>query len=174
MGLDESRHLFVRLLTQNERRVYGYILTMVVDWNDADEILQETNVRLWEEFGRFEPGTDFAAWAIRVAHYQVLTWRKKRGRSRLVFGDEAIAALAHQDASRDADDGSRQAALAECLKQLSAANRDLITRFYSGSKTIREIAEGFGRSTEAVYKRLQRVRLQLHRCIEQRLATEDA
>ena len=85
MSIDESRRQFVRLLTQHQRRVYGYILTMVVNWNDADEILQETNLRLWEEFDRFEPGTDFAAWAIRVAYYQVLTWRKKRDRSRLVF-----------------------------------------------------------------------------------------
>jgi len=86
VSLDDSKATFVRLLTQSERRVYGYILKMVVDWNDADEILQETNVRLWEEFDRFQPGTDFAAWAIRVAHYQVLTWRKRRDRSRLVFG----------------------------------------------------------------------------------------
>lgn len=174
MDVDESRRLFVRLLTQHERRVYGYILKMVVDWNDADEILQETNVRLWEEFGRFEPGTDFAAWALRVAHYQVLTWRKRRDRSRLVFSDEAIALLAQEDPQVDASDGSRQAALAACLEQLSSANRDLITRFYSGSRTIREIAHGVGRSTEAMYKRLQRVRLSLHGCIERRLAAEDA
>ena len=174
MDVDESRHLFVRLLTRHERRVYGYILKMVVDWNDADEILQETNVRLWEEFGRFEPGTDFAAWALRVAHYQVLTWRKRRDRNRLVFSDEAIALLTQEDARIDAIAGSRQAALAACLEQVSSVNRDLITRFYSGAKTIREIAQDLGRSTEATYKRLQRVRLTLHGCIERRLAAEDA
>ena len=90
MHLDESKRLFVRLLTQHERRVYGYILRMVPNWCEADEVLQETNIRLWEEFDRFEPGTDFAAWAIRVAHYQVLTWRKRRDRSRLVFSEEAV------------------------------------------------------------------------------------
>lgn len=93
MSIDESRRQFVRLLTQHQRRVYGYILKLVVNWNDADEILQETNLRLWEEFDRFEPGTDFAAWGIRVAHYQILTWRKKRDRSRLVFDEQAIQAI---------------------------------------------------------------------------------
>lgn len=174
MSLDDSRAMFVRLLTQNERRVYGYILKMVVDWNDADEILQETNVRLWEEFDRFQPGTDFAAWAIRVAHYQVLTWRKRRDRSRLVFSEEALEGLAEEQPTVNEIDGPRQAALAECLKQLSAANRDLLTRCYSGAGTIRDVAGTLGRSTEAVYKMLQRVRLSLHKCVEQRLAVEDA
>lgn len=174
MSLDDSKAMFVRLLTQNERRVYGYILKMVVDWNDADEILQETNVRLWEEFDRFQLGTDFAAWAIRVAHYQVLTWRKRRDRSRLVFSEEALEALAEEQPTVNEIDGSRQAALAECLKHLSAVNRDLLTRCYSGAGTIRDVARSLGRSTAAVYKMLQRVRLSLHKCVEQRLAVEDA
>lgn len=174
MSIDQSRALFVRLLTQNERRVYGYILSMVVDWNDADDILQETNVRLWEEFGRFEPGTNFAAWAIRVAHYQVLTWRKRRDRSRLVFSEEAIALLADEPSAGEDADGVRRAALAECMKQLSVKNRDLLTRCYSGVGGIRDLAGALGRTTEAVYKMLQRVRHSLHRCIEKRLAMEDA
>jgi RNA polymerase sigma-70 factor (ECF subfamily) len=169
---------FVRLLTQHERRIYGYILKMVVDWNDADEILQETNVRLWEEFDRFEPGTDFAAWALRVAHFEVLTWRKRRQRSRLVFSEEAIASLADDHAPAGVvpqeRDRAREAALAECLKHVSASNRELIQRCYSGAQTIREVADGLGRSAEAIYKRLQRLRLGLHRCIEQRLLVEDA
>ena len=64
-------------MTKYERMVYGYILSLVPNWADADEILQETNIRLWEEFEKFQPGTNFAAWAIRVAHFQVLTWRKR-------------------------------------------------------------------------------------------------
>ena len=73
--MDESRRQFIRLMTRHERLVYGYILSLVPNWADADEILQETNIRLWEEFEKFETGTNFAAWAVRVAHFQVLTWR---------------------------------------------------------------------------------------------------
>src|SRR5205814_6679679 len=73
--VDEARRQFIRLMTRHERLVYGYILSLVPNWADADEILQETNIRLWEEFEKFQAGTNFAAWAIRVAHFQVLTWR---------------------------------------------------------------------------------------------------
>lgn len=172
MQLDDSKRLFVRLLAQHERRVYGYILRLVPLWSDADEVLQETNIRLWEEFDRFVPGTNFAAWAIRVAHYQVLTWRKRQSRSRLVFSDEAIRAIADESAAQLAEVDARQTALAECLKKLSPRNRDMILRCYADGSTIRSVAEQLDRSVDAVYKAAQRIRLTLHRCIEQRLQSE--
>jgi RNA polymerase sigma-70 factor (ECF subfamily) len=174
MSIEESRRLFVRLLTQHQRRVYGYILKLIVNWNDADEILQETNLRLWEEFDRFEPGTDFAAWAIRVAHYQILTWRKKRNRSRLVFDEAAIQTIHVEEQSIMAAGDSREQALMVCLEQLTARNRDLIQRCYAGKHTIRRVAEELNRSAVSVYKSVQRIRLSLHRCIERRLALEEA
>jgi len=172
MAFDDSQQLFVRLLTQHERLVYGYILRLVPNWNDADEILQETNVRLWEEFDRFEPGTNFGAWAVRVAHYQVLTWRRKRDRSRLVFDDECLASLAAAAAADDSCEDERRAALAACLQLLPEKSRDLLARCYGCDTTIRDVAAGLRRSTEAVYKSLQRARLALHACIERRLAGE--
>ena len=52
---------FVRLLGQNQRRLFLYVMSMVPNWNDAEEIIQETNLVLWREFARFQPGTNFAA-----------------------------------------------------------------------------------------------------------------
>lgn len=174
MSLDERQKSFVRLLTQHERGVYAYILKLVLDWNEANEILQETNVRLWEEFGRFQPGTNFGAWARTIAHYQVLAWRKRRHRSRLVFDNETVECLA-VDADGDDDsatDESRRLALAKCVEQLSSRNRDLLARCYAAKASIRGVAEELCRSTDAVYKALQRIRVALHRCVEQRLAQE--
>src|SRR5689334_17416818 len=94
---------FVRLLTQHERRVYAFILSLVPSWHDADEILQETNVRLWTEFERFEPGSDFCAWACAIAKYQVLTHRKQQARQRVRFTDEFLDVVAEEMAA-EADD----------------------------------------------------------------------
>lgn len=171
MSLDEKQRSFVRLLTQNERGVYAYILKLVLDWNEANEILQETNIRLWEEFDRFERGTNFGAWARTIAHYQILAWRKRRQRSRLVFDNETVECLAvDADGDDSAADENRRLALAKCVEQLSSRNRDLLARCYADKATIRGVAEELCRSTDAVYKALQRIRVALHRCVEQRLA----
>src|SRR5215216_964220 len=128
--MEESRRQFIRLMTRHERMVYGYILSLVPNWADADEILQETNIRLWEEFEKFQPGTNFAAWSIRVAHFQVLTWRKKVSRSRLVFDQRVVDALAVEPMWTDDEFEARQQALADCVSELPDHSRELLRHCY--------------------------------------------
>lgn len=169
---EKAKEEFVRLLLRHERQLYAYILSLVPSWNDADEVYQETNVRLWKEFERYEPGTNFVAWAIRVAHFQVMTWRKETTRSKLVYSPE-IAELISEEYEREAPKlAARQQALGECIDRLSSRNRDLLSRCYAYGVKIKEVAEELNRTTASVYKTLQRVRLSLSKCIEERLGSE--
>ena len=164
---------FVRLLTQHQRRVYSYILGIVPNWADADEILQETNVRLWEEWEKFEPGTDFGAWATTVAYYQVLTFRKAAGRNREQASQEFVEAVAATFEQTHDADGERQAALVECFGEMSDQNRDLIRRYYAPDAKIKQVAEHLGRTVAATYKALARARKLLGDCIRRRLGEEE-
>lgn len=163
---------FVRLLTQNERKVYGYILSLVPNWADADEILQETNVRLWQQFEKYEPGTDFAAWAMTVAYYQVLTYRKRASRQKVHFSQEFVEAVANEMSAARKQTDVRESALVDCVQQLNEQGRKLIELCYQRGIAIRDAAGQLGRSVDATYKSLSRVRQSLHRCVEQRLARE--
>lgn len=165
---------FVRLLTQHERRVYGYILSLAPRWADADEILQETNVRLWAQFDRFEPGADFGAWACTIAHYQVLTFRKRTERERSHFSQQFVDLVAAESTSLVTETDLRISALEECLKKLMASQRQLLRQCYGGKVTLKETAKKLGRSVAATYKSLARIRHVLHECIEQRLSKEEA
>ena len=167
--MDESRRQFIRLMTKYERMVYGYILSLVPNWADADEILQETNIRLWEEFEKFQPGTNFAAWAIRVAHFQVLTWRKRVSRSRLVFDQRVIDALAAEPRWIDDEFEARQQALADCVSELPDHSRELLRHCYVNGSKAKDVAVQQKRTPAAVYKALERIRVALHSCIERKL-----
>ncbi len=68
---------FVRLLMANERRLLAYILTLLPHVADAQDVLQETSIVLWRKFGEYRPGSDFTAWAYRVAHNMVRNYRAK-------------------------------------------------------------------------------------------------
>ena len=126
MDADARIDELVRLLAQNQRRLFLYVRTLVPNHADAEEVLQNTNLVLWREFGTFEPGTNFAAWSCRVALNQVLAWRKKRQRDRLQFSDEllALVATAAEDAADALEERSR--ALAGCLEKLPAEQRELV------------------------------------------------
>ena len=63
---------FIRLFLQNERRIYAFIVSLLPDLTDAEDVLQETSVVLWEKFDQFQPGTNFVSWACKIAHFKVL------------------------------------------------------------------------------------------------------
>jgi RNA polymerase sigma-70 factor (ECF subfamily) len=70
---------FVTLWSHHARRVHAYILTLVHNVADADDLLQETGATLWEKYHEFEPGTDFGAWAARTTYYHDCnSYRKRR------------------------------------------------------------------------------------------------
>lgn len=173
MVLDPSQREFVKLISSTERRIAGYILTLVPNLSDADEILQETHVKLWEEQERFELGTDFAAWAIRVAHFEVLTWRKRRSRRPMIFDDALLNDLTKSIETVGELAEKRQNALVACLSELSDNSRNILLQIYGEGEKIKDIAVKLGKSAESTYKAVQRLRMALRDCIEQRLVEED-
>ena len=165
----ENDREFVRLMAANQHRIGAFIFTLVPNQSDADELLQETHVRLWEERDRFEPGTDFRAWALRVAHFEVLTWRKRSQRRPLIFDDELVMRLSESMIQEAIPANEQEAALHECLKELSGRSRELLRRVYAKGEMIKDIATDLGNTAESMYKTVQRLRHALRRCIEQRL-----
>ncbi len=164
---------FVRLLGQNQRRLYLYVVTLVPHHADADEVLQNTNLVLWREFGRFESGTNFAAWACRVALNQVLAWRKRRQRDRLQFTDAFLGAVAREaEAAADGLD-DRTRALAGCVDKLPPDQRELIRLRYTEGGSIEAVAARVNRTVEATYRALSRARHLLHECVTRTLEREN-
>jgi len=156
---------FVRLLKKNERRLNGYVLSLVHNWNDADDIVQDVAVRLWQQFDDYDPTADFGAWVCKIAYYQVLTHRKRKGRERLRFSEKFAIAVADEIAAITAESGDDQERLRQCLEKLGAGERELLRDYYSGV-TVIELAQKFGRSAASLYKNLAILRRALRACIE--------
>lgn len=156
---------FVRLWTAHGQRVYAYILTLVPQTADADEIFQDTGVTLWEKFDEFESGTNFKAWACRVALNKVRNFRQLRRHHMLHLGD-AFIDLVDQTATARADVLDLQnKALADCFSRLAAKDQDLIQRRYQQGASVKGVAGAIGRSTDAVYKALARIHNTLLQCV---------
>ena len=68
---------FTRLLLQNQKRIAGLIYSLVPQGADADDVMQETCAVLWRKFGEFGLGTDFGAWALRIARFQVMSYYRR-------------------------------------------------------------------------------------------------
>jgi RNA polymerase sigma-70 factor (ECF subfamily) len=170
-GQDNER--FVRLFANGQREVLRYILALVPDANDADEILQETAVALWKKFDQFEPSSPFVPWACRFAIHYVLKYREQRARRSKFLSIEVIDQLATERLKEDEALEVRRRALTTCLKQLSDIERLLVEQRYSERTTVAQMAEVTGQKVSALYRALERVRRRLFECINHRLELGD-
>ncbi len=156
---------FIRLVINNHKRIYAYILSLVPNHNDADDIMQETSTLMWSKFAQFEPDSDFFAWARTIAYYKVLNFRRQRAHSPINFSDELLELL-HKDYDGAAKNSERQLdALDACMEKLDDKSRYLIHLRYSRSYCVKDIADRLGRNIKTVYYHLTRVQQMLLRCI---------
>ena len=172
MSNSDSTPEFVKLQTKYQQRVFSFILTLTPRWSDAEEILQETNVVLWEKREQFEMGTDFVHWANQVAYYEVLKFRDSRKRNAVCFSEVFIGDVAAETLSRSESLQAQRETLEFCIEKLPEKDRTLISHRYLKGAAVKTISETVGRSLDAVYKALQRARVSLLACIHRALAGE--
>ena len=173
VGPDKNRQ-FLRQFLQNERQLRAYILTLLPNRADADDVLQETSLTMWDKFDAAAPPTEFLAWARRVAYHKVLDFYKKSQRAQARLSTIFLARLsetaAEQAQALRLDD--RRDALAGCVEKLPPQDRELLARRVATGATTQSASEQLGRSVDAVYKALAKLRENLLKCVETTLARE--
>jgi RNA polymerase sigma-70 factor (ECF subfamily) len=63
----ERQEEFVQLLNGAHALLLRYVLSLLANRHDAEDVLQRASVVMWRRFATVEPGTDFVAWATTVA-----------------------------------------------------------------------------------------------------------
>ncbi len=167
-SLERQKELML-LMTQHQRRIFAYIHALVPSRADAEDLLQETSLVVVEKFHEFASGTDFVAWACQIACWRVRASRQKFARSKVVFDDDVLESVAHTAASMHEEVSERHEALARCLQKLHPRDRDLLLTRYEPGAGVEEAAQRSGRSLEAAYKALGRLRKLLFDCVTQQL-----
>ena len=164
---------FLRLLRSHESGVIAVVYSLVDDWGDAQEVIQDVRIRLWELFPR-ETIRDFGPWSRAVAVNVVREYRAKKGRAQVLLSDEALEGLIDETESMFENVERRHEALSACLDELEEGKRDLIFRWYAKKQSTRQIASDLKRGYEATRKSIFRIRTWLKNCVEQRLAQEES
>ncbi len=164
---------FLGRFLKAERRIFAYILTLLPHRADAEDVLQEVSVIMWEKFDELAPPEDFVAWGCRIAYYRIRDHRRSQRRQRVVFSEAVLEQMAGTMAgSTTLRLDERSEALTHCLEKLDGRDRELLSERLKEGASVRSTAEKFGRSVDVVYKALARIRKALHDCVARTLAAE--
>jgi RNA polymerase sigma-70 factor (ECF subfamily) len=173
LNMKDSQNIseFVQLLTKHQEVIRAYITTLLPNYQDVNDVLQDVNVKLWEKQSTFELGTNFGAWACTMARYSAMSYRSKLKRqSWLLFSDELVEKLA-EPISDHVDAGylqGKRTALHHCLKKLKPKDQELLKVRYHEDTSVAEHAENIGGSAKSLRVTLYRIRVALKTCVESR------
>lgn len=168
----DSHELFVKLLARHERSLRAYIRPSVQSAHDVAEILQEVSLIAWRKFADLEePESDFAKWACVIARYEILKFRRSKARDRLVLSDDVVEKINEEGLAETEQRERHLDNLEYCLAKLPGDRRNLVVRAYSPNFSIKEFARSVGKTPDALYQLLKRIRSELADCLERRAGT---
>lgn len=160
---------FIEALTFHQPVLEAYCHANLARREDARDVLQQTNLKLWEKSAAWNPETEFLPWAFAVARFTMLAFFRDKMRDRLVFDADVAESMAAETETAASELPERQEALGRCLKKLTADQRWLLHAHYTGGRPLREIAKATRRSESAVKMALLRLRQSLADCIQLQL-----
>ena len=169
-----AQQRFLSLFLRSEREVFRYVAALVPNVADAEDIVQQTALALWEKFDAYDPNQPFTPWACRFALNKSKQWIERRQRWQALLEKGLAEELASRRDELKTEFERRLAHLEGCLGKLSGEQRGLVEGYYYKRADVESLARESGRSVEATYKMLQRIRHTLQSCVQTAARQEEA
>jgi RNA polymerase sigma-70 factor (ECF subfamily) len=166
---DQGSH-FVSQLTACQHRIYACILTLVPNWSDADDLMQETVEVMWRKSQDMGQINDFCAWGKTIARNKVMNFYAKKKRERVLFDDTLLNDVVEREEKASLQAELRVQALQKCLRKLRSNDRHLLETLYEHDITIKQLAEEVKRPVQGLYKAMARIHHSLLQCVGRSLA----
>lgn len=161
---------FIALLNGSHAMLLRYVMSLVANRHDAEDVLQRVGMVMWRRFDTFERGSDFIAWATTIAFYEARNFQRSVGRAHVAFDDRLLQLLAAERALDVQRWNPRLEALERCLEKLDATGRELIQAVYAQGIDAAEVAQRRGLAVQTIYNKLTFIRRALAECVQRRLA----
>lgn len=165
MGTDsEKNRIFVQLFLKSQRRIYGYVMAIVANPAEADDIVQEIATLLWKKFDEYKPDTNFAAWALATARFKVLRYLRQKSYQRR-FSSETLEAIEDIQFGNMAREEQTVEMLRECMERLKKEDRHVLSMRYEEEMTLQRLAGQLGLTVDSVFRQISRIHIALLNCI---------
>jgi RNA polymerase sigma-70 factor, ECF subfamily len=161
-----KRQLFDQRFVASQDRLYGYIASLLPRRDDANEVFQETSLKLLQNWMKYDPARPFSPWAFTIALNEVRLFARRNRHKGGMLHDHVLTVIAEEQFRSAEKLDQSLGRLSDCLQQLSSEKRELLQECYSGERSIQSVAARRSVRPDALYKQLERLRHWLLNCME--------
>ncbi len=143
---------FSALVSKYQEKIYWHVRRMVVDHDDADDLVQEIFIKVWKNLGTFRADAQLYTWLYRIATNECITFlNRKKAQQQVSLDDDTSSYLAETLADTPYFDGNTaQRKLQEALLTLPQKQRQVFNMKYFDDLKYEEISEILGTSVGAL------------------------
>jgi RNA polymerase sigma-70 factor (ECF subfamily) len=146
---NRDQEAFAQLYEEHFDRIYRYLTLRIGNETEAEDMTQQVFLNALQSISSFKwRGTPFSAWLFRIAHNQAVDYLRKRKRTALPL-DESLASN-DSNPQLVAEYKLDIEQLLSATKQLTQAQREVISLRFTSELSIAQVAEVMGKSQGAV------------------------
>jgi len=142
---------FNLLLKKYQQKIYWHVRRMVIDHDDADDLVQDVFIKVWKNLEGFRSDAQLYTWMYRIATNECITFLNKKKQKNNISLDEVSYELADTLASSSYFDGDKaQMKLQQALLTLPDKQRLVFNMKYYDDMKYEEISDVLGTSVGAL------------------------
>jgi len=146
---------FTQLYEEHFDKIYRYVALKIGNKTEAEDMTQQVFLNALQSISSFKwKGIPFSAWLFRIAHNQVVDYLRKQTKQATAPLDESLISSG-SNPQLMAEHKLDIEQLVSATKQLTRAQREVISLRFAGELPVAQVAKVMGRSQGAV-KALQR------------------
>ncbi|GAB5515081.1 MAG: sigma-70 family RNA polymerase sigma factor [Rhodopirellula baltica] len=164
---------FMRLFVKHETALRAFARSILPNWNAVDDAIQEASVTMWQKFSQLDGEDGFLPWAKVILRFKCLNAVTGLRRDSRLLSDEVLKQIADEAEAIEAERIAEiRSALQYCMSEFTRPHQELLMAPYQGNVQITKLADDCGKTVNAFYKLLGRLRVKLSACVQQRLQME--
>lgn len=173
--IEGNTNAFGILVDRYKDLVFSLALKMVKNWEEAEEVAQDTFIKVFKSLSQFKGDSKFSTWIYKVTYNTSLDRLKKQKREQQVvsideFNTNQIKSI--DNALNKMENEEREKAIQDCIQLLPADDAFLLTLFYFEEHSLEEIAKVIGLTANNVKVKLFRCRKKLTSILKEKLEPE--
>jgi RNA polymerase sigma-70 factor (ECF subfamily) len=146
---------FARLYEAHFDKIFRYLVLKIRNQTEAEDMTQQVFIKAYESIGSYQlQGVPFTAWLFRIAHNQMVDFIRKESKKPTVPLDESFPIKDDSDLEGEVETKIEMEKVVLATKQLTIAQREVISLRFAGGLSITEAAKTM-RKSEGAIKALQ-------------------